>query len=465
MHYRETILEAVSFAAEKFLTCAHWVESIQQVLARLGQAVATSRTYLFENHPDGLRLTSQRYEWVADGITPQIDNPQLQNFSYHPHFSRWVEILSKNQSIYGLVKVFPESEASNLADKNILSIAIVPIFVQEKWWGFIGYDDCLEEREWQPIIIETLKMAASLLGAAIAREHSEEKLRLAATVFEISAEGIIVTDANNDIIMANPAFTTITGYTLNEVIGKNPRILNSGHHNAQFFQNLWHSLIETGRWAGEILNLRKNGEIYVQWTSLTTILDSNNHIVQHVEVFSDITKRKEAEEIIWRQANFDVLTGLPNRILFADRLEQALLVAKRKQKQLAVMFIDLDRFKWVNDNLGHDVGDNVLKKTAERLIACIREYDTVARLGGDEFIVILDQMDNISNIKAIAQRILDNLSNPFRFANQTAIIGGSIGIAIFPNDGEDAQILLKRADMAMYQAKNGGRNNFCFFSG
>ena len=970
LHYRDTILEAVSFAAEKFLTCAHWAEPIQEVLACLGQAVATSRIYIFNNHhnEEGLLLTSQLYEWVANGITSQIDNPELQNFPFEPLFSRWVEILGKGQPLYGLLKDFPESEASIFATQEIISMAVCPIFVGNKWWGFIGYDDCLEEREWLPVVIEAFKTAANILGAAIEHEqmnqalreseahlaetqriahlghcdwdmtsntryfseetlkilgwplenhlvsnekfvnivhpddrkiiqnavaqtikfnkpydtefrisrpngtirylhalselfrdengkpshffgtvlditerkqvekelhestqtlsailnaatdsivmteldttcvminpagaarlgrtvdevvdqhlcelvapevaasrsamveqvihtkqpmifedeeredlwfeHSvypvlddsgsviriavvsrditqrkqieealkkerdftnavisaaaslvlvldrlgrivrfnntcekltgytfeevkkhyiwdcflseenieickeyfknlvvtnrpalrheiywvtknkthrlidwshallpndkneieyvigtgiditerkqaeealahtlaeqkvildnslvgiafineerlfvrvnrkleemcgyaenelnghtteilysssedynnvgfqnyplikkgatyemehlmrrkdgtsfwcrlkvkvidpnalsngyiwnledvtekrraEENQRLAATVFETSTEGILVTDADNHIIMVNPAFTVITGYTLDEVVGKDPNLLNSGHHNASFYQEMWKSLVKTGKWQGELWNRRKNGEVYVEWVSMVVIRDASDTIVQYVAVFSDITKRKQTEKLIWHQAHYDALTELPNRTLFSDRLTHAVQTAKRQQEQLAVMFIDLDRFKWVNDTLGHKAGDQLLKEAAQRLIACVREYDTVARLGGDEFTVILGQIESMLNLKTIAERILNNLSQPFKLDNHKITIAGSLGIALFPEDGADAETLLKNADIAMYQAKEGGRNAYRFFT-
>jgi diguanylate cyclase (GGDEF)-like protein/PAS domain S-box-containing protein len=979
LHYRDTILEAVSFAAQKFLVANHWQEPIQEILAHLGQAVAASRVYIFENHSQNIDsqttfsqryfsdenlenlLTSQRYEWVADGIKSQIHEPNLQNMPYYPHFQNRAKTLAKGQPIYGLTKNFLEPERELLTMGKVLSIAIVPVFVNKKWWGFIGYDDCLEEREWPSVVIEAFKTAASLLGAAIQRdkmnkalrksekrlaetqrlanlghcewdlftntrrlsqetlkifgwnsnksliknetfikaihpqdrhivkeathqaiyfnkfydiefriirpdgsirylhalselirdsqgkprrflgtaqditaykevemalrdstqtlsailnaatdsivmmeldttcviinpagaerlgrkvaevvgqrlcdlvakdvaikrkkivkqlirtkqpsrfedeespglwfEHSiypvfnesgtvnriaivsrdiserkqaeealkherdftnaiintagslvmvldhkgrivrfndtcsnltgytfeevknryiwdflltdekiepckqyfknivaksptsqryevnwimknktlrlidwshtiltnehhevdyvigtgiditerkraeeilartlteleiildnspvgiaflaqkqqfirvnrkleemcgyteqelknhtpkilyfspkdyqtlnknlsatyemeqlmrrkdntsfwchvkvkeidpndpakgfiwsledvtekrqaEENLRLAATVFETTTEAILVTDTNNHIIMVNPAFTTITGYRFDEVVDKTPHLLSSGRHNAEFYQQMWTNLLEEGKWQGEIWNRRKNGEIYVQWISITTIRDANHQIVQYVAVFRDITKRKKNEELILHQAHHDALTNLPNRILFVDRLKQALRSAKRHQGRVAVMFIDLDRFKSVNDTLGHDFGDLLLKEVAQRLIACIRESDTVARLGGDEFTIVLTQIQNISDIQIIAKRMLNSLSQPFTLKDHETWIGGSIGIAFFPKDGQEAETLVKKADIAMYQAKQEGRNTFRFY--
>jgi diguanylate cyclase (GGDEF)-like protein/PAS domain S-box-containing protein len=975
LHYRDTILEAVSFAAEKFLVATHWEEPIQEILARLGQAIAASRVYLFENHyPPSFStsifteeklenlLTSKRYEWVAEGISSQRNNPLFQNFSYYPLFIEQAPILAQGQPIYGPISDFSEPEVEILAIGETLSVAIVPVLVNQKWWGFIGYDDCLEEREWPTAVIDAFKTAANLLGAAIQRdkmnialrnsetrlaetqrlahlghcewelitntrylseetlkifgwplesnpvnsqtfvnaihpedrhlvkqaalqtintdkpydvefriirsdghirylhalselirdaqgkplrflgsaqditaykqveqalrestqtlsailnaatdsivmieldttcviinpaaaarlgypideiigqrlcdlvvpevaakrkkivnhviqtkqpsqfedeempgiwfEHSiypvctesgavsriaivsrditkrkqteqalryerdftnailntagslvlvlepsgriirfnktsekitgynfeevknhyiwdffisidkiehcqqyfqnlvtanqtsasmryevnwimkdqscrlidwhhtilsnnkndieyviatgiditerkqaeetlartlaelevildnspigiafitqeqrfvrvnrkleemsgytekeltnntvkylnlliendknyslgkatyemeqlmrrkdssqfwchvkvkaidtndpakgfiwsledvtdkrraEEELRLAATVFETTTEAIMVTDRKTHIIMVNPAFTSITGYTFEEIKGQQPKVLSSGHHNTEFYQNMWHHLLETGKWQGEIWNRRKNGDIYVEWISITTIRNSKHEIVQYVAVFSDITKRKQAEKLIWHQAHYDALTDLPNRVLFMDRLKQALRSAKRQQGRVAVMFIDLDRFKWVNDTLGHDAGDLLLKEVAQRLTTCIRESDTVARLGGDEFTVVLTQIQTFADIKIVAQRILTSLAQPFKLKDNEAFIGGSIGIAFFPKDGQEAEILVKKADIAMYQVKQEGRNTFRFY--
>jgi diguanylate cyclase (GGDEF)-like protein/PAS domain S-box-containing protein len=296
------------------------------------------------------------------------------------------------------------------------------------------------------------------------QKRAEENLRLAAKVFETTNESIIVTDANNNIIMINPAFTNITGYLFEEVIGKRPNFLSAGHHNLQFYQIIWKTLKDTGKWQGELWERRKNGEVYVAWTSISAVRDENNQITQHVYISTDITKRKQSEEVIWRQANYDALTGLPNRTLYADRLAHTIHTAKRQNRQLAVMFIDLDRFKWVNDTLGHDTGDRLLEETAQRLSNCIRESDTVARRGGDEFTVILPYIDSKNDVQTVAERILTSLSQPFLLANRKISIGSSIGIAIFPQDGQDAETLLKKSDLAMYQAKQAGRNTFRFYS-
>ncbi|MGZ4959084.1 MAG: EAL domain-containing protein [Methylomonas sp.] len=296
------------------------------------------------------------------------------------------------------------------------------------------------------------------------RRKAEENLRLAALVYENSSQAMLVTDADNNILSANPAFTAMTGYAADEVIGTNPRILRSGEHDAAFYQAMWHALNTTGVWHGEIKNRRKNGEIYIEELTINTIFDRNGQPRRRVALSSDITQRKQTEEQIWRQANFDPLTGLPNRNMFRNSLEVEIKKAHRTGQSFALLFIDLDRFKEVNDALGHEMGDHLLKETAHRLQTCIRESDTVARLGGDEFTIILSELDHIDDCERIAESLLQKLSSPFRLGSELAYVSASIGITLYPADSTDLSQLLKNADQAMYAAKNQGRNGYNFFT-
>ncbi|WP_026603933.1 bifunctional diguanylate cyclase/phosphodiesterase [Methylomonas sp. 11b] len=292
----------------------------------------------------------------------------------------------------------------------------------------------------------------------------EENLRLAALVYHNSSEAMIVVDSDNTILSVNPAFTTMTGYTAEDVVGKKPHILSSGEHDAAFYRELWAALDTTGAWRGEIKNRSKDGRLFVEELAINTIYNAEGKPQRRVALFSDITQRKQSEEQIWRQANFDPLTGLPNRRMFRDRLELEIKKAHRMGQLFALLFIDLDRFKEINDTLGHDMGDNLLKETARRLQTCVRESDTVARLGGDEFTVILSELDCIEVSEPIAKNLLQKLSAPFSLDGELAYVSASIGITFYPNDSTDLSQLQKNADQAMYAAKNQGRNNYRFFT-
>ena len=297
-----------------------------------------------------------------------------------------------------------------------------------------------------------------------ARKAAEEQLHLAASVFENTAEGIMITDADNLIRAVNPVFCKITGYDEQEVLGKDPSILRSDQHDEHFFREMWAGLSKKGTWEGEVWNRRKDGEIYPARLSINTIRDQEKNTVRYVALLNDITQRKEYEEKIWYQANFDSLTGLPNRTLLMDRLQHDINNAHRQGKPLALMFIDLDGFKVVNDTLGHPAGDHLLQEAANRLLACLREGDTIARLGGDEFTIVLPNIESPDQAETVAENLLKQLSEPFQLADQQHHISGSIGITLYPDDGNSSEMLLRNGDTAMYRAKDSGRNTFVFFT-
>jgi diguanylate cyclase (GGDEF)-like protein/PAS domain S-box-containing protein len=296
------------------------------------------------------------------------------------------------------------------------------------------------------------------------RIEAEKKLQQAATVYEMTSEAIFITDAKIKIISINPAFTFITGFSEQETIGQTPALLKSGRHDEKFYLEMRHGLEDKGVWHGEMWNRKKNGQIFPVWQSITAISDENQNVVQYVSVFSDITKHKESEELIRFQANYDGLTELPNRNLFLDRLALAVLRAKRSRTKVGLMMLDLDRFKWVNDTLGHRAGDIVLQETARRLKSAVRESDTVARLGGDEFSILLPELVKNTDIEVIAKKIFAAFKTPIEVEGREVHISGSIGITIAPDDGEDVETLQKNADSAMYSAKEDGRNCYHYFT-
>jgi len=295
-------------------------------------------------------------------------------------------------------------------------------------------------------------------------DESQRHLRQAAVVFEGTSEGIIITDSKHRIIAVNSAFTRITGYTADEVMGKNPSLLQSGRHDKAFFQAMWRSLQETGQWQGELWNRRKDGEIYPELLTVNVVKDKEGNTTHHVGIFSDISRIKETEYKLAHLAHHDPLTELPNRLLFHDRLEQAILRAQREGNQAAVLFLDLDRFKNINDSMGHAAGDLLLQRVAERLKEAMRAEDTIARLGGDEFVLIVEALKGRKDAAAVARHLLDLFNQPFCLENQEVFIDASIGISLYPGDGKDTQTLVRNADAAMYRAKAEGRNNYQFYT-
>jgi len=306
---------------------------------------------------------------------------------------------------------------------------------------------------------------AHLYGTNITqRKKAEEKLQLAANVFKDTIDGIVITDIQGNIQSVNAAFCNITGYTSEEVIGKNPNILKSGKHDNNFYKKMWKSLLTSGFWKGEIWNKRKNGSIYPEWLNISSIKNDNGEIVNYVSVFSDISDIKRAEQRYIHMAYHDSLTSLPNRLSFYDTLKQEIQKAKLSNSRLALLFFDLDRFKVINDTLGHTIGDLVILELAERIRKMIRENSFLARWGGDEFTIIIPNFNELSEISQFAQKILDNLSRVYKVEGHEFFLTVSIGIAVYPNDGNDDETLFKNADKAMFYAKEEGKNNYQFYS-
>lgn len=295
-------------------------------------------------------------------------------------------------------------------------------------------------------------------------KQTEWKLNLAFKVFDSMNEAVLVSNAENRCIQVNQAFTRITGYSNRELIGKNPRILASGRHNADFYKNMWDSLNANGYWEGEVWNRRKNGEIFPQWLSIVVVKDDNNQVQNYIAVSSDTTERKDADERLHFLAHYDPLTNLPNRSLLHDRLLQSILYAKRQNTKVAVFFLDLDRFKTINDTLGHSIGDLLLQSVAERLTSSTRNSDTIARLGGDEFIIILPDLRDTDHAGRIAQKVLDSIARPHMIREMELHTTASIGISIFPDDGTSNEELISNADVAMYRAKDNGKNTYQFYA-
>jgi len=288
-----------------------------------------------------------------------------------------------------------------------------------------------------------------------------ENREVAASVFDATSEGVMVTDADNHILLVNRAFIQTTGFSEEEAIGKTPELLKSGRHDHEFYQAMWRSLEETGHWEGEVWNRRKSGDIYPEWLHINVIRDESGKVRYYAGVFSDITQHQELRAKLLHLAYYDVLTDLPNRQLFTDRLEQAIVQSRRTGKEFSLLFIDLDRSKDINDTLGHRFGDQMLIAVAKRVQNAVRESDTVARLGGDEFTVLLP---DTSQPEDIAEKILAALSERLVLDGKKLFVTASIGICRYPDDGEDSDTLLMNADAAMYQAKESNRGSSRLYS-
>ncbi|WP_189606779.1 putative bifunctional diguanylate cyclase/phosphodiesterase [Saccharospirillum salsuginis] len=326
----------------------------------------------------------------------------------------------------------------------------------------------------KPMVLLALALPVALLAAALAwlvnrqqtllQTHPENYAQLAATVFQSTQEAILITDRYLNIITVNPAFSEITGFSLEEVVGRQPRFHRSGQYDERFYEHIWSCIRKTDHWQGEIWNRRKNGELFPAWENVSSVRNSHGTITHYVSLMSDISAIKQVEERLNHLAHHDPLTELHNRLAYTSHLESALERAKRHATKVALLLLDLDRFKHINDTLGHATGDLVLTTIAERLRRCVRGEDMVARLGGDEFTIVLEGISHGESAGTLAQKITRTVNEPMWLGEHEIAMSTSIGIAIYPDDASEADALAQAADTAMYRAKSHGRNSYEFFT-
>lgn len=369
--------------------------------------------------------------------------------------------------------------------RDALRAALLYLLLSVAWMAVSGYllnsffDSSAELLRWQLIngyfwvvlsagliFIARARLFKCLgVGARLRERHADrERLRQAAAVFDCTREGVLVTDGNGLIFHVNRAFMAITGYQRDEVVGQQPSLFKSGHHPPAFYQSMFATLNSTGEWSGEIWNRRKSGEIYPQWQTIRIIHDDQGRHSQYVAVFSDISAIKNSEHELKHLAHHDPLTDLPNRLLFTDRVEQALASAQIHKSGCALLMIDLDHFKMINDSLGHTVGDQLLKVVAEHLKAMFGPGKTLVRLGGDEFAVLVESCPQLAQAAALAQRIIDGLREPFYIDGHRLFINASVGISQFPSDALSAEQMLRNADSALFKAKSAGRDGYALYT-
>jgi diguanylate cyclase (GGDEF)-like protein/PAS domain S-box-containing protein len=333
-------------------------------------------------------------------------------------------------------------------------------------WRFVN---CSGEAFWAEVLMTSISLDHGYLFYVVvrdigARKQAERTLHLAAQVFENCRDAIVLTDRHRRTIATNRSFTLITGYPAEDMLGRPLQLRRNGTEPGDFQRQVWQEMDATGHWQGEVSCRRKSGELFPGWLSLTTIRDSADQVSNYMGMLSDITDRKRSEDHTRHLAEHDFLTDLPNRVLLLDRLSLALAAARRNHTMLAILFIDLDRFKEVNDSLGHQVGDELLKEIAARLVKCVRGADTVSRQGGDEFLIILADIGGVDQAAHVAGSVLSAIGQPFQLGPHALHVSGSIGISIYPNDGDRIEQLIHNADVAMYHAKESGRNGFQFFN-
>ena len=411
-------------------------------LRKLGSAV--------EQSPTSIVITD--VEGVIEYVNPKFE--ELAGYSFE-------EVKGKNSNLL---------KSGYTSDSEYASLWL-DLLAGKEWKGIFSNRKKDGSEYWESATISPIRDESGSITnfVAVKEDITQQKanndyLKMAATVLNATSEGIMTTDATLRITAVNPAFTEITGYREDEVLGKKPTVLSSGKHGPAFYKEMWKVLLKQGRWASEIWNRKKDGTDYPQWLSINMVANEEGEVSQYIAILSDISERKAQEEKIHYQAYFDGLTGLPNRSLLMDRIEHDLKVAKRKGHLSSLLFVDLDRFKRVNDTMGHEIGDRLLQEVADRLKAIVRSSDTISRFGGDEFVVYLTDIADPSDVAHVAEKIVHTLSKPFDLNGFDVFTGASVGIALAPVDASRPDELLRLADLAMYKAKESGRNQYHFFA-
>lgn len=487
---RDPVLEAVGYAAEQFLTAKNWQDVIDKVLARLGEATYVSRVYIYENRSrdDGELVMDQRFEWCGPRVSGTMDREEAHDFPYSDGFQRFRDELKAGRPICGLTRQFPESEQADMLEEGIVSNAVVPIFVGPHWWGFMGFDHCFDEHPWTQKEIDALLAAAGTLGATIHRKQIVEQLAGAeAQLFEAEAKYralveqipavlyIDPPDVNGTTLYVSPQIETILGVTPEEYLADPNMWMKLTHpDDLQQAREDYASFLETGSpEASDYRMVRPDGRVV--WVHDRSIILRDEHGAPFLTqgVMFDITAQKEAEEQVAFMAYHDRLTGLPNRAMFEEHLDFALARAERAGFAVAVLYMDLDNFKMLNDTKGHAAGDELLVEIAARLQEATRETDLVARQGGDEFLVLLADIDMSSEgggeagayvvAESVASRALQAFDPPFLISGEEFSTTSSIGVSAYPLDAADAATLMMNADSAMYRSKKAGPGRYAVF--
>lgn len=467
---KDRILQGLAEAISILLYEQDTTKGFSLALGKLGEVTAVDRVYIFENHPHhetGKFSTSQRFEWSINSVEPQINNPDLQDINYEElGIMRWYNTLSKGKVLSGAVKDFPESEKHLFTPQGIISLLVVPIIIDNEFYGFIGFDDCHKNRLWSKVEESTLLVVAATIGAVIKRKQIEKELQRAVeNDFKRTIKNLqnlvfkIKKDEKGEFIhtLFEGKLAEFLGESTESVYGKSVWDMLPEEAAAVLSENL------VKAFEGKICGYELKIDNRTYYDTLSPIIE-NDIVTEVIGSAIDITEYKKAQDHINFLAYYDTLTELPNRVLFKDRLRQAISHEKRNNQLLSVMFLDLDRFKNINDTLGHTAGDTLLKEVAARLKQIVQEDDTIARMGGDEFTLIFTDIKTENEIVHIAERIMSVFRKPFYIEGHEIYVTASVGISMYPSDGEQFEVLVKNADMAMYRAKEYGRNNYQFFT-
>lgn len=459
LNRQQNILHAIKEMSEKFLQHDDWNETLHEQMKALKDAAEASAIFIYKNQNIKNPVVAERYLSINDNY--EAFTPNLLHYQEFDLMA-WKKALSGGGYVNGTIKSLNARQQMMLRSYKIETLLILPVFADNRWWGFLGIGHDMEML-FELSNLEMLETVARIIGSAINNQQNLREHEMKSAMFEHTVDGIVITDAENRIINVNNAFSEITGFARKEVMGKDPSLLKSSAHDNTFYKIMWEKIHQEGYWQGEIRNRRKNDELYIEWLSITCIKDNKGNVQNYMGIFSDVTAHRKSELEYAHLATHDALTGLANRLLLDDRLSQAINHAKRFDKSVAVIFCDLDNFKPINDTYGHMVGDLALKRCSEYFTSTVRAEDTVCRYGGDEFVIILGGIDRYSDTTAAIEKILNIVDTPFLIEGNTMTLEMSAGISFYPQDALDAKALIDKADEAMYRAKKSGKNAIKYY--
>ena len=460
LNRHQNILEAVNRMSQSFLQHDDWSETLAVEMRSLKEAAEASALFIFKNEESEDPKLTRSYLLINDNS----DAKPKKILPYNSNLASLKKQLSKSESFNNLMENVPDAAQSIFYEYRVNSLLILPIFSNGSWWGFLGIGNN-DNRVFDSTSEKTLRTAAQLIGAALDNQYNLNMLKMRSAIFKHTVDGVMITNAENEIMHVNDAFSDITGYTAKQVRGKNPKILKSGQHGKSFYRELWQSIDEQGYWQGEIKNRKKDGEMYIGWLSINAIKNRRGEIDNYIAVFSDVTTHRSNDEKYAHLATHDALTGLSNRLILNDRLEHAISHSDRTQKRIAILFCDLDNFKPINDVHGHDVGDKVLIHCAKHFKRVLRSEDTICRYGGDEFVILLEDLDDDVILKTLTDKVMTLTLEPTTIDKLTIKIEMSVGVSLYPSScDKGADCLIKQADKAMYAAKHAGKNQMVFYN-
>ncbi|TXG97241.1 MAG: EAL domain-containing protein [Nevskiaceae bacterium] len=458
---RSAVLDTLISCDWMLHSAERWQSVAENVLQQCCLSFRFSRAILLQHETITSRKKTEirskaLFHWAMNGFHTTYEHWEKISF-LSPELQRWYGLLSKGQPVMCDALTLPAPERVLLKSHDTVNLVIVPLMIDEQWWGSMVIERCFDAESTSSQELGSLMAIGRTLSVAIDREQTGRHLKLAKIAFDSTTEGIMIVNTAGELVGINQGYTLITGYEESEVLGQKPQIFR------QRPRGLFGALKRHGKWSGEIENIRKNGESYTEWMTITAVRNHANVITNYVGVFADISEMKRSQTQLNSLVNHDPLTGLPNRRLINHLFTHAIQRANRSEQQAAVLFIDLDRFKNINDSLGHYCGDQLLLGVTDRLRDSLRESDIVGRLGGDEFIILLENLHGKADAAQKAHDILDALRREFLIDHHEIFVGASIGISMYPQDGNDVESLIKAADLAMYQVKNNGKNHVAFY--